>query len=82
MRNVKGDVHEATAQSLRLALSSLSEIPASARLAFRVRCITDAMENARQSHSRELPQIEQQLRLIKAQQELCGIITTFVNSNA
>lgn len=71
---------EAIEEGLLLAQSSLSHIPLDQRVEHRRRCLTEALECARECGSDHIQLLEKRLKLIDAQKKLLTIILSFTGS--
>ncbi|KAG5489127.1 hypothetical protein JIQ42_00750 [Leishmania sp. Namibia] len=80
LASVLGDYRGAMQQCFVMALAPLPDTPVADRLPYRLRCLREALECARKCQSDQVQQVEQQLRLMEAQQRLCRIATKFISS--
>ncbi|GET93801.1 nuclear pore complex protein, putative [Leishmania tarentolae] len=82
LASVQGDYQGAMQQCFVMALSPLPDTPVADRLQYRLRCLREALDCARKCQSDQTQQVEQQLRLLEAQQRLYRIATEFISSGS
>lgn len=80
LRRSQRDYRGAIEQCVLVAQSPLPNIPTADRLAYRIRCLTEALECARECRSDQFPQVEQALRLLEAQRRLVRVTANYLNS--
>lgn len=68
---------EAVQQGVLLAQASLTHLPLEERLGYRVRCLGEALECAKDSGSDQVDMIEKRFRLLQAQRRLLQVINKF-----
>ncbi|CAJ1013205.1 putative Nup133 N terminal like [Leishmania naiffi] len=82
LASVQGDYRGAMQQCFVMALAPLPDTPVADRLQYRLRCLREALDCARKCQSDQTQQVEQQLRLMEAQQRLYRIATEFLSSGS
>ncbi|KAK7202330.1 nuclear pore complex protein (NUP155) [Novymonas esmeraldas] len=82
LASVQGDYRGAMQQCFVMAQAALSEMPVAERLPFRLRCLREALACAKKCQSDQQQQVEQQVRLMEAQQRLYNIATEFISSGS
>ncbi|CAC9553533.1 putative nuclear pore complex protein (NUP155) [Leishmania infantum JPCM5] len=82
LASVQGDYHGAMQQCFVMALSPLPDTPVADRLQYRLRCLREALDCAKKCQSDQTQQVEQQLRLMEAQERLYRIATEFISSGS
>lgn len=80
LAHVQGDYKAAMQQCFVTAQSPLPGVPVADRLAYRLRCLREALQCAQQCHSDQRQQVEQQLSLMEAQLRLYHIAAAFLSS--
>lgn len=80
LRSHQMDFNAAIEQSVRLSQSSLSHIPLVDRLAFRIHCLQEAVECARECDSNQLQALVKRHTLLEIQKSLLSIISAYMKS--
>ncbi|KAG5464546.1 hypothetical protein LSCM1_00737 [Leishmania martiniquensis] len=82
LASVLGDYRGAMQQCFVMALAPLPDTPVADRLPYRLRCLREALDCSRKCQSDQTQQVEQQLRLMEAQQRLYRIATELLSSGS